>query len=436
MKSSFRLALMSMSLVSAFAMAAGEIYSNQGTDRRVPALNPQLQTKSGLTVATVSGGAQSGFWSEVQHNPSDPTSSNTNAGSNLAWFNAGTTPKYRMADDFVVTGGKWIVDKVRFYCYATGTTTAPYDGGNVRIWQGRPFDNGSTIIYDGFNAGANNGSGDPTTVSSSIIVDPAGTTANVFRIFNTVAPTGTAPGVTRRIWQIEVDIPDQTLADGTYWVDVQAKSINGATSGFSPSTTHEGLRGVAGANARQMTGLDHVNQTWIDLIDAGNPATAADVPQEMVFVLTGKFIRDAMGFDVVQGEEFAGDLSSVMTSDDNRHEFFNDASTLACEVIYRGVGNLQGCASMNVKVELAVARPGLAHEISQYNHATSNFVFLSGAGSTQTDSFFDIFVTTNLDGYMQNDLRTKIKWAPINDEDATQDGWTHMVDYVKWEIAP
>ncbi|HMS55111.1 MAG TPA: hypothetical protein PKA27_06885 [Fimbriimonadaceae bacterium] len=430
MKSSFRLALMSMSLVSAFAMAAGEIYSNQSTDRRVPALNAQTLTKSGRTVTQVNA-ALTGKWSEVQNNTGETTVANTSAGASIHELTAGSETAFRLADDFTVTNGAWVVSGVRFFAYRTGlaeNTTLPATGARVRIWNQPPNAGNNGIVYSEPLASF--------TVTEQIPDSPT-TTTKLYRIFNTVVPpvaggAATAPGVTRRIQMISATLAvPQTLPNGTYWVDVGLTRGDTGTF-FSPNTTHEGMRSVPGANGVQLQ-----TTGWVAMLDTGQPAGATTAePLELTYMLTGRFIRDAEGFDVVQGEEFAGDLSSVMTRDDVRHEFFNDASTLACEVIYRGVGNLQGCQGMNIKVELAVARPGLAHEISQFNHATNNFVFLSGAGSTETDSFFDIFVTTNLDGYMQNDLRTKIKWAPINDEDATQDGWTHLVDYVKWEINP
>jgi hypothetical protein len=33
-------------------------------------------------------------------------------------------------------------------------------------------------------------------------------------------------------------------------------------------------------------------------------------------------------------------------------------------------------------------------------------------------------------------MKLRVTWAPINDEDPTQDGWLHYVDVVRWFVSP
>jgi hypothetical protein len=65
---------------------------------------------------------------------------------------------------------------------------------------------------------------------------------------------------------------------------------------FAPSTTHQDVRGITGANARQFslgTGL------WTDVIDTGNPSTAADVAQDMPFIISGEAVPEPMTMGVL-----------------------------------------------------------------------------------------------------------------------------------------
>jgi hypothetical protein len=250
------------------ATAQVNLYSNQSADPNAPALNPQALTKSG--VAAPAGN----FWSEVQNDAGVTSASNTSAGaSGNRVRSAAGIGQFRLADDFTVpTGQSWQIDAVKLYGYQTSFTGAgsPVNAANLQIWNGRPGDAGSSVIF-----------GDTTTnrLASS-------TPTNLFRIFNTVAPPpGSAPGTTRRIFENTVNA-GITLGPGTYWLDWQFDTVNTAGTWFMPNTTHEGMRGVPGANARQLvTAGTPAQLVWQDSIDAGNPSTAADVNQDMPFIL-------------------------------------------------------------------------------------------------------------------------------------------------------
>ncbi len=238
------------------SVAQSLVYSNGG-------LNPQLMSNSG--VAAPSGS----FWSEVQNDLGNTTESNTTAGFTV------TEGTFRLADDFVVPAGQtWTLEAVEFYGYQTGASAAatPFIGHTLQLWNGRPGDAGATVVF-----------GDTTTNRLA-----TSTNSTYFRIFNSSVPApGSAPGTTRPIWRNRVTIdPPLSLTAGTYWLDWASTVTNSATH-FQPSVTLPGARGAAGWNARQFTVSA---ASWADAIDAGNPATAPDVPQDFPFDLFGSVI--------------------------------------------------------------------------------------------------------------------------------------------------
>lgn len=218
-------------------------------------------TKSGVAAPA---GAQ---WSEVQNFAGDTANSNTSAGSSC------NESGFRIADNFVIPVGEtWTINSVLTFAYLTGGgATSPFTAGTLRIWNGRPGDAGSTVIF-----------GDLTTNRLGTSTD-----TNTFRVFNTVAPPpGAAPGTTRRVWQNALTVaPALVLTTGSYWVD-WATTVNAtpATAHFCPSTTIVDTRYTPLMNGRQ---FNVTTSAWTDAIDTGNPAAAVDLPQDFPFKIDG-----------------------------------------------------------------------------------------------------------------------------------------------------
>lgn len=109
----------------------------------------------------------------------------------------------RVADDFIITDNEWDIDSIVFFDITPNTPISPsfYSAYYIRIWNGRPGENGSHIIW-----------GDRTTnrlVSSQW--------ANAYRVGE--------QGVTNLpIFRNACGTNGLTLPAGHYWVEVQAKS--------------------------------------------------------------------------------------------------------------------------------------------------------------------------------------------------------------------
>lgn len=241
-------------------------------------------------------------WSEAQNDFGITTQANTLAGVGCQQF--GTTSN-RCADDFnVPVGQTWTINQVIVFAYLTGFTgtASPITGANLRIWRGAPGAAGSTVVF-----------GDTTTNHLASSTD-----AGLFRIFNSVVPaapatTPTAPGTTRRIWQVNINVsPALVLTAGNYWIDFQTQATNAGAlvSHFHPTISYRGTRGVPGWNALQSV---NGGTSWQASVDAGQAPVNAPIPyevrQDFPFKLDGT-IAGAPAFPRRRTMDFNGDNRS------------------------------------------------------------------------------------------------------------------------------
>jgi hypothetical protein len=258
-------------LALAASSAVANLYSNKSANPALPALNPTSPSNSG--VAAPAGN----FWSECENN--NPTQANTVAGFTV-FRNAAQTSNFAAADDFTVTdAGGWQIDSACFYAYRTGNVGAsPFARTYLQIWNGRPGDPGSAVIFGNLTTNRQIGT----------------TETNMYRIFNTVVPPASAPGTTRRIWENEASV-GTVLGPGTYWIEWTYEMTSDAFTSFSPSTTHEGSRVPPGvANGRQRNGA-----TWADIVDTGQGTAPPPAPQEWAFVLKGSVVPEPASLALV-----------------------------------------------------------------------------------------------------------------------------------------
>lgn len=239
------------------------------------------------------------FWSELStENGSNFSNTTLGAGCQLI----GATTNNRCADEFIVpTGQTWTINSVLVFGYQTGSTALPFIGGNLRIWNGRPGDAGSTIVF-----------GDATTNRMGTPVD-----TTYYRIGNTLGGAGgvtpSTTGTTRKIWQIPLNVsPGLALTAGTYWVDFQLDG--GASGNFSPLTTIPGARNLLSWNARQFIGTTAL---WQDLIDIGEPTATPQPDVVPNVIMSFPFKLDG----TISGSSVAPTSRSLDFDGDNRTDF-------------------------------------------------------------------------------------------------------------------
>ena len=240
----------------------------------------QIYTNGPLSTGATSNSlvaAPAGYtWSEVQNNTGNTTESNTNAGFGAVFNNAGTN-NLQLADDFTVPAGQiWNITSVEVFAYQTATTAVglPQDILRVQIFSSDPSVPGAVSV-----------AGDMTTNVLDLVNSEE---AFMYRIFNSAVPAVTATGTTRKIWKLQGNIT-AALPAGTYWVVYQLHPTNDGGS-FLPPVTINGNRGLPTWNAKQNTIASTTVGAvlgWANIVDGGNPATAADFPQDMAFNING-----------------------------------------------------------------------------------------------------------------------------------------------------
>ncbi|MCF6130963.1 T9SS type A sorting domain-containing protein [Flavobacterium wongokense] len=252
-----------------YANGFAQLYSNGN-------LSTGVLSKSGLI-------APAGYsWSELQNDNGNTTECNKSSGF-AGYFNTAGTSSFELADDFVVPAGQqWNITSFDFFAHQnsfTGTTI-PVDQLRIEVWNGDPSLPASEVVI-----------GDMTTN----VLDAPNSTGNTFiyRIANSIIGNPIfAPNTNRKVWKIKGNI-NTILNSGTYWVVYQFHAINDGAI-FIPTVTIEGTRGVAGWNAKQNFVANTIPGTvlgWANVIDIGDPDTAADVPQDLPFSINGTIVN-------------------------------------------------------------------------------------------------------------------------------------------------
>jgi hypothetical protein len=171
----------------------------------------------------------------------DASALQTSLGMNTYGFGHQVSSGYRVADDFVVTGGGWQVDRVTFYAYQTGavTSTSTITSVNLCIWNGVPGAPGSQVVW-----------GDTTT---NRLINT--TWSHIYRVLDTVLTD------TNRPIMADTVAVGKALPPGHYWLDWQTDG----TLAFGPYVPPVTLLGrTTTGNAMQYNG-----STWSNLVDVG-----------------------------------------------------------------------------------------------------------------------------------------------------------------------
>lgn len=150
----------------------------------------------------------------------------------------------------------------------------------------------------------------------------------------------------------------------------------------------------------------------------------------------GWTIVNPHAYTITEGSEFTGGLSTFSMSDDARFAVFNDENTLTASAEVIGLAASSAVTSYSLNVETSVGRPGLAQQLLVYNYSTQSFQSVDGVVAPIVDSVRTITMTSSVASYVSGnrEVKAKLIWNPINDEDPAQDGWLHSIDELSWEL--
>ena len=179
-------------------------------------------------------------------------------GLNILGFGHQVASGNRVADDFVVPASGWIVDRIDFFAYQTGSpTTSTMTAVNFRIWDGPPGMPGSDVVF-----------GDTTTNRLT-----ATGWINALRVTETT--TGTTNN--RPLMGNTAGGLALSLNAGTYWLDWQTDGSL-ASGPWAPPITITGTA-ITGNGLQSLDG----GVTYAAALDSG---TNMD-PQGFPFVISG-----------------------------------------------------------------------------------------------------------------------------------------------------
>lgn len=201
-------------------------------------------------------------------------------------FGAGaqTTVGNVVADDFTVGAGGFLVTSLRFFMYQTAPAGAPFASPTISSI--------SYAIVTSLSAGAATAPTLTQVTATTTWWDPNGR-GGVYRQ-NTVSTSGDL----RRIQQVEIDIPDQILAAGTYWLmwNAAGSSTSGPWQPHIPqSLAGSGLAG-AGQNALQFTATAVAGGPgWAPNVIAAASTVGTDFP----FTIVGEPVPEPMTMTVL-----------------------------------------------------------------------------------------------------------------------------------------
>lgn len=207
-------------------------------------------------------------WSELQNDDENKLESNSMSGVGVT---KSEKDAYFIADDFTIPDGQsWQISTIDFFAYQTGNSEkiSPFKEVLVSILKKDPSSNEFSTVFG--------------NDKENLFV--SGTDAMMYRIFNSTVPTtDNVPDLSRKIWKTTAAVPAK-LSAGTFWIKYQLNTDK-YESGFSPTVTIPGQRGLKTFNAMQ---YNVKTKNWIDLMDDGTPLEAPDFAIDIPFVITYK----------------------------------------------------------------------------------------------------------------------------------------------------
>lgn len=141
---------------------------------------------------------------------------------------------------------------------------------------------------------------------------------------------------------------------------------------------------------------------------------------------------------VIEGEEFSGDLASLFLVDGNLLSLFNDASTLGAGLEVSSTAPTGTPQLMGLTLTTLVDRPGLSQTAEIFKFGVQAWETFAGNVAVPAGLRVGTCFSTTAAAYVgpNREVKVRVRWVPINDEDPTQDGWLHSIDQIQWRIVP
>ncbi|HMS54990.1 MAG TPA: hypothetical protein PKA27_06280 [Fimbriimonadaceae bacterium] len=139
-------------------------------------------------------------------------------------------------------------------------------------------------------------------------------------------------------------------------------------------------------------------------------------------------------FEIIQGELLHGDLEDLLISDNECICIFNDPETMATQVIATAGGMTEPTDVLRMVLESYIERKGMSINIEWFDFDANAWVLVDGRVAQTAESSVVIERVGNTGRFISamGEVKTRITWFPINDEDPAQDGWLSVIDELSW----
>lgn len=407
-------------------VAQANVFSNQSADTRLPALNPTTITDSGVPAPL------GGYWSELENDLGNTSESNGVPGVNILPQSATPFEYFRLADDFIVSGGRMVITGVRCYAYNSGvlSSISPFLDGSCKIV--RPAPQNTPTIF-GTSVSFSQTYAIPVAANGGDIV-----TGDVYRCFNSQYPDpGTAPSLWRHIQQLNFTFGEPVvLSPNNYWIDFGVSQGFGL-SGFAPCTTHDESRTPPGASNAFYKQFDGFGTGWVELEDTGSPPSSApDLRQELPFVLVGHVVRDPVSMAVAEGVLFSGTVNSLLASDNSRVFILCDEAGPNSELRIGFNTSISYTGRMAVTIECSTSRSDQVQFYSVFNPTSNTWTQVGSNSMPLLESTFsaDVLDAQQFVG-PTGEVLFRAVVIPSSDLESA-DGWTNAYNFFSVECHP
>ena len=279
---------------------------------------------------------------------------------------------------------------------------------------------GGQLIYDSVGSGAIVSSGNYINSMTGKIV------------YRTSGSTGASATNTQRrlqVTEIAIDPPVDLLAGVQYFFAWSFDSPSG-TSVFTPSL---GRRG----NGQQLLTANGMPTWGKALGTATNQNSEVDLPFELNLGDTAISPYNIFpeSATTIQGIDLNSPLQNLMVSDDQKMLWLSDSVTQVCEVEVTSTAMEFYMRECRFGVEVGSGRPGLSVEVQLYNFTSATWsVWGFAAPPTDTELQARVFQSASNFIGPNRQVRSRVRWQPINDDDPSQDGWYLSIDWCRWRI--
>ena len=144
---------------------------------------------------------------------------------------------------------------------------------------------------------------------------------------------------------------------------------------------------------------------------------------------------------VTTGSDFGGNLVSLISDDNDYFSLLADGDSGQGEVYFYGqTPGFLNPSALHMKAIFRTDKPGQYYNWLATNYDTGFWTMLSSGTASvgEQTAMHDVYSVNNPSKYIDGfgNMRLRLQWAPVNDEEPAMDGWLNQVDEVTWVVVP